>query len=166
MRCELLPGPLMPVDGYLFGLNAVFGPIVTLPYDDPELMAAGRALGAGTLRWPGGAVANFWHMTDGNWHVDQTYDSSMPQRYYDWIANHPNGTFSPRNFWTGVGSAGRGTRSPVWVLNVHTLAGDEMLAQVDELHAQVRPRTASVECLCIGLRRSPRPVCRRACQSK
>ena len=137
MRCELAPGPPLPADGHLFGLNSVFGPIITLPYDDPDLMAAGRALGAGTLRWPGGTVANFWNMRDGSWHVDQTIDPSSYAPWYARTARQPPGTFSPRNFWTGIGSASLGARSPVWVLNVHTMEGEELLAQVDILHEQV-----------------------------
>jgi hypothetical protein len=133
MSCSLVPKPGVPVDGYLFGLNSVLGPIVPLPYDDPELVAAGRALGAGTIRWPGGVVANFWSIKDCNF-VD---DESFKPRY-DAVDQLPDGTFSPLNFWNGVGSAALGARPPVWVLNVHTLDGDEMLAQVDLLHEQAR----------------------------
>ena len=135
MSCSLVPEPGVPVDGYLFGLNSVLGPIVPLPYDDPELVAAGRALGAGTIRWPGGAVANFWSIKDCNFVASER--TNFKQRY-DPVAQLPAGTFSPLNFWNGVGSAALGTRPPVWVLNVHTLDGDEMLAQVDLLHEQAR----------------------------
>ena len=137
MSCSLVPEPGMPVDGYLFGLNSVLGPIVPLPYDDPELVAAGRALGAGTIRWPGGAVANFWSIKDCNFVASASTGTSFEKRY-DAVAQLPAGTFSPLNFWNGVGSAALGTRPPVWVLNVHTLDGDEMLAQVDLLHEQAR----------------------------
>ena len=103
MSCSLVPKPGVPVDGYLFGLNSVLGPIVPLPYDDPELVAAGRALGAGTIRWPGGVVANFWSIKDCNF-VD---DESFKPRY-DAVDQLPDGTFSPLNFWNGVGSAALG----------------------------------------------------------
>ena len=135
MSCSLVPEPGVPVDGYLFGLNSVLGPIVPLPYDDPELVAAGRALGAGTIRWPGGAVANFWSIRDCNFVASQ---GETFKKRYDTVDQLPVGTFSPLNFWNGVGSAALGTRPPVWVLNVHTLDGDEMLAQVDLLHEQAR----------------------------
>ena len=79
MSCSLVPRPGVPVDGYLFGLNSILGPIVTLPYDDPELLAAGRALGAGTLRWPGGTVANFWSIKDCNYAASAI--SSWKDRY-------------------------------------------------------------------------------------
>ena len=141
MSCSLVPRPGVPVDGYLFGLNTVLGPIVTLPYDDPELLAAGRALGAGTLRWPGGAVANFWSIKDCNYAASAISDW---RDRYDAVSRRPGGTFSPLNFWSGVGSAALGARPPVWVLNVHTLDGDEMLAQVDLLHEQARRPAQSV----------------------
>ena len=141
MSCSLVPRPGVPVDGYLFGLNSILGPIVTLPYDDPELLAAGRALGAGTLRWPGGTVANFWSIKDCNYAASAI--SSWKDRY-DAVSQRPGGTFSPLNFWSGVGSAALGARPPVWVLNVHTLDGDEMLAQVDLLHEQARRPAQSV----------------------
>ena len=99
MSCSLVPRPGVPVDGYLFGLNSILGPIVTLPYDDPELLAAGRALGAGTLRWPGGTVSNFWSIKDCNYAASAI--SSWKDRY-DAVSQRPGGTFSPLNFWNGV----------------------------------------------------------------
>lgn len=154
MSCSLAPRPGVPVDGYLFGLNSVLGPIVTLPYDDPELLAAGRALGAGTLRWPGGVVANFWSIKDCNYAASAI---STWKGRYDAVSQRPGGTFSPLNFWNGVGSAALGTRPPVWVLNVHTLDGEEMLAQVDLLHEQARrpaqrePSAMAADGVCLPL---------------
>ena len=78
-------------------------------------------------------MPNFWSIKDCNF-VD---DESFKPRY-DAVDQLPDGTFSPLNFWNGVGSAALGARPPVWVLNVHTLDGDEMLAQVDLLHEQAR----------------------------
>ena len=50
--CELTPGTAAPVDGYLFGVNAVNGPVVNLTYSDAALLAAVRALRPGAVRSP------------------------------------------------------------------------------------------------------------------
>ena len=60
MACALTPAPPRPADPYLFGVNSLLGAMTNLAYDDPSLVAATRAIGAGALRYPGGTLANFW----------------------------------------------------------------------------------------------------------
>lgn len=54
-------------DPRLFGLNDVLGPIVAIPYSDPALCEAVKALRVGVLRHPGGTVANYWNITSGGY---------------------------------------------------------------------------------------------------
>ncbi len=141
-ECTLRPRSAIPVDGNLFGINSILGPIVTLAYDDPELLESASAIGAGTLRYPGGSTANFWDLTRGRYH-DQTMHPAIDTTLSDRVAQHPAGGFIPKAFWKGVASASAGAAAtgPVWVLNVHTMSGNEMLAQVDALHSQARAGT-------------------------
>ena len=138
-ECTLQPREAIPVDGNLFGVNSILGPIVTLAYDDPELLASARAIGAGVLRYPGGSIANFWDLTRGRYH-EQSMHPALDATLTDRVAQHPERGFIPTRFWAGVASASAGATAtgPVWVLNVHTMSGAEMLAQVDSLHSQAR----------------------------
>ncbi len=138
-ECTLQPREAIPVDGNLFGVNSILGPIVTLAYDDPELLASARAIGAGVLRYPGGSIANFWDLARGRYH-EQSMHPALDATLIDRVAQHPERGFIPTRFWAGVASASAGATAtgPVWVLNVHTMSGAEMLAQVDALHSQAR----------------------------
>ena len=138
-ECTLQPQGAIPVDGNLFGVNSILGPIVTLAYDDPELLASARAIGAGVLRYPGGSIANFWDLAKGRYH-EQSVHPAIDSTLIDRVAQHPERGFIPKRFWAGVASASAGATAtgPVWVLNVHTMSGAEMLAQVDTLHSQAR----------------------------
>ena len=138
-ECTLQPRKAIPVDGNLFGVNSILGPIVTLAYDDPELLASARAIGAGVLRYPGGSIANFWDLARGRYH-EQSMHPALDHTLIDRVAQHPERGFIPTRFWAGVASASAGATAtgPVWVLNVHTMSGAEMLAQVDALHSQAR----------------------------
>ena len=142
--CRLAVNNLIAADGNLFGLNTIFGPIVTLPYNDPGLLASAGVLGAGTLRWPGGTVANYWSLADGGFHWQTQPGGSWEGHFATRQARvelKPAGTFTPWNFWSGVASASAGATptGPIWVLNVLTMQGDEMLAQIDALQASGAP---------------------------
>ena len=109
--CVLEPTAPVPVDPYLFGVNTLLGPIENLPFEDPALLRAPSTLGAGALRWPGGSVANYWSIADGRYD-DHAKSGGLGQAYADiWgprTAWAPRGTFGPRQFWDGVGSASAG----------------------------------------------------------
>ena len=136
--CVLEPTAPVPVDPYLFGVNTRLGPIENLPFEDPALLRAASTLGAGALRWPGGSVANYWSIADGRYD-DHAKSGGLGKVYADiWgprTAWAPRGTFGPRQFWDGVGSASAGAArtGPVWVLNVFSLSPAEQLRQVEFL---------------------------------
>ena len=140
MACALTPAPPRPADPYLFGVNSLLGAMTNLAYDDPSLVAATRAIGAGALRYPGGTLANFWSFAQAGY-------AREAKRSYSWITawdrtdRAPPETFTPRRFWDNAGSASAGAAStgPVWVLNVLSLTLQEQLAEVELLRRQNLP---------------------------
>lgn len=66
--CSLIvrDGPAAVVPA-IFGHNQINGPIYQIPYDDPELAVAAQALWTGQLRFPGGTVANYWHIPNATY---------------------------------------------------------------------------------------------------
>jgi hypothetical protein len=56
-----------PVEAQLFGLNSILGTIYTLPFDDPVLLNVIKTLRVGSWRYPGGTVANYFDITQGNY---------------------------------------------------------------------------------------------------
>lgn len=52
----------VPADARLFSYNTVLGPIIQIPYNNPALLEGVEALGVGSVRYPGGTVANYWSM--------------------------------------------------------------------------------------------------------
>lgn len=63
-----------PADARLFSYNTVLGPILQIPYDNKGLIAGIEALGLGSVRYPGGTVADYWSMAKGNYidHCEQS----------------------------------------------------------------------------------------------
>src|SRR5947207_1658430 len=51
-------GPTRQITPYYLGYNNV--PIHSPPWDDPEVVKAAAQMKPGTLRYPGGTVANYW----------------------------------------------------------------------------------------------------------
>jgi len=136
-----------PVDPYLFAINDVLGPIVNLTYDDRAMLLAVEALGVGSLRHPGGTVADYWDLRVGRYVGEGDSDCKGGHwNYCSWqerIDAHPPLTFTPKNFWAGVGSVSGGVApgGPIWGLNVLSLSASDMLAQVDALKAAGVPVT-------------------------
>ena len=137
MECSLTPAVPRAADPYLFGVNSLLGPMTNLAYDDPSLVAATRGIGVGAVRYPGGTLANFWSFAQEGY-------TREAKRDFDWVnawdrtGSAPAGTFTPRRFWLGVGSASAPT-GPVWVLNVLTLTLQEQLAEVELLRRHTLP---------------------------
>ena len=50
------------------GFNSVWGPIITsLPLNDPAAMQMMKMMHVGATRFPGGTVANYWSLKNGNY---------------------------------------------------------------------------------------------------
>lgn len=143
--CSLTPDIGHVSNPKIFGWNDVLGPIINLTYNNPHLISAIKALRVGVLRYPGGTVANYWsmqngsyvgtngsncHGVDGNGTTRWNYCS-----HEDRIDALPKMTFTPKNFWFGVGSASPTTSTDgvIFDLNVFSLSKERALAQLDVL---------------------------------
>eukprot|EP00051_Salpingoeca_urceolata_P031249 m.10956 g.10956 ORF g.10956 m.10956 type:complete len:547 (+) comp3894_c0_seq1:156-1796(+) len=126
-----------PVDRAWFGLNSVLGPIVNLTFDDVKVRAAQEALGIGSLRHPGGAVANYWYMPNGSFvgANGTTVGCSNPPHWNfcsEPPSQHPPKTFAAEAYVRGVGA---GIHTTMWVANVLTISTDDAIRQIDYLKA-------------------------------
>jgi len=139
--------------GRLFhAYNDILGPVITnVAYSDASLLDLTRRMHVGSLRHPGGTVANFWSMANGTYTVPCDFEL-VPLfgnhcKYAQQIANNglPPNAFTPNEFVTGVASvlqpaASRfnltGVPLPVvFNMNVLTLGQEDILAQIDLLSA-------------------------------
>lgn len=57
----------VPTNPFLFGLNSVLGPILQIPYSDPMLATIVQSMRVGGWRYPGGTVANYFDIIQGNY---------------------------------------------------------------------------------------------------
>ena len=137
------------------GYNDVLGPVIAnLPYADASVTQLASRLNFGALRHPGGTVANFWSMANGTYTAPCDV-ASLPVsgdhcRYAHAIATNglsgPGAAFTPGNFAAALAPTLAPAMTPtaaasllpiVFDLNLLTLSGDAMLAQVDLLVAEV-----------------------------
>ena len=117
------------------GYNTVLGPVINLTYYDTALELSVKKLYVGSLRYPGGTVANYWNITNASYVVPcqtEEYNYCYRQRV---VSKLPKQTFSPINFYNGIGSASNinGGNSIVIDLNALTMNGSDMLNQVNTL---------------------------------
>ena len=115
------------------GLNDVLGPIINLSYTDQALLRASDALGIASLRHPGGAVANYWSITNGSFvGADGTTAGCSNGTQWNFCkfahrGDLPANAFTAKSYNQGIG-AGLAT---VWDLNVFTLSLDDQLGQLE-----------------------------------
>jgi hypothetical protein len=122
---------------YLFGYNLeTLGTMIPNRFDDTGAMSIGAALQLGTLRYPGGTMANIWDMREGRY-VDPpggwdyhgaSYHGFEP--FAKQINAAPAGTYSASSFLRGVGSAARGV---MWCVNVYSFNTSEACDQFDQI---------------------------------
>eukprot|EP01084_Bolivina_argentea_P268971 456995_1 len=128
----------------LSGFNDILGPVITLTYNDSGLLLGVNKLYTGALRHPGGGVANYWSLKNASYTQPcntSNYNHCSEQAKVEKL---PPQTFSPSNFFKGVGSAGVSSldklpnmHSISYVLNLLTLNETEMFNQIDVLKAEI-----------------------------
>ena len=119
--------------------NDGIGPSVFLAYYDQGLQLAADKLLVQFLRHPGGTFANYWSLANATFVTPCNGSGGIPWDYC-WrqqrISHFPNQTFSPGQFYQGIGGAG-GQRDNIYVLNLYTLNPTQQLQQIDILNSQV-----------------------------
>ena len=119
--------------------NDGIGPSVFLAYYDEGLQESTQKLLVQFLRHPGGTFANYWSFANATFVTPCNGSGGIPWDYC-WrqqrISHFPNQTFSPGQFYQGIGGAG-GQRENVYVLNLYTLDATEQLQQIDILNNEV-----------------------------
>eukprot|EP00045_Choanoeca_perplexa_P009475 m.91729 g.91729 ORF g.91729 m.91729 type:complete len:506 (-) comp14911_c0_seq1:28-1545(-) len=113
------------------GVNTVLGPVINLTYDDEGLNQAAKALRAGLMRYPGGTVANYWSIPNGNYVPSCTTGACAT--FGPGINAMPAKTFTLDKFQQGVAGAAPNVDAPIVDLNVYNDTPAAMLAQVDYL---------------------------------
>jgi len=121
----------VPVNPMLFAGNDVWIS-AQLTYDSPALKTGLGGTFMGGVRFPGGAVANYWNLTSSQY-VKGCNDSACKQ----WAvptAKFPANTFSAKNFFNGVVSHVK-SQSAVIDLNLLTMTVEEIKASLDTIKA-------------------------------
>eukprot|EP00039_Didymoeca_costata_P004999 m.77504 g.77504 ORF g.77504 m.77504 type:complete len:498 (+) comp12629_c0_seq6:181-1674(+) len=119
------------VNPRLFSFSSYIGPVVNLTFDDTAILKVVETLNIGSMRYPGGSPSNHWNITSGRW-IDSQHDF-----YANRTAALPIGTFTPAKYMAGLG--GLLKAPPIWNMNIYSMEGAEMLAQLDTLKAMEVP---------------------------
>lgn len=98
-------GPTRQIASYYLGYNNV--PIHSPPWDDPNTVKAATQMKPGTLRYPGGTVANYWDWRSG-WFVPKAPSGFL---------SAPRSTYRLQELQTAVQATGA---KPIYVLNMLT----------------------------------------------
>jgi hypothetical protein len=122
---SVLPGPARSLTAPVNGSNLdYFG--VGQPFSSPEVITALQTFNSGTLRYPGGTIANYWHWQSGT--VDQPTQTTDDTGQ---IENVPGSThtygFTLRTLRSIVQETGT---TPVFDLNVLTSSLADQLAML------------------------------------
>ena len=110
------PGAARPVTPYFLGYNNV--PIHSPSWDNPQVVRAAMQMKPGTLRYPGGTVANYWDWQSG-WFLP-----SAPSGF----RSAPRSTYRLQELQVALQATGA---QPVYVLNMLT---SDLATQLQMLH--------------------------------
>eukprot|EP00051_Salpingoeca_urceolata_P026475 m.477434 g.477434 ORF g.477434 m.477434 type:complete len:515 (+) comp20845_c0_seq1:1038-2582(+) len=102
----------IPINPRMFGFSSYIGAVVNLTFEDPAVLRVMDTLHVGSLRYPGGSIANVWNLSTGRW------VPSVQDEYADRTAAFPAGTFGPARYWAAFGS--RIATPNIWNLNLIT----------------------------------------------
>ena len=132
----------------LFGYNLeVFGTMVNNTMDDTAGLAIADALHLGTLRYPGGTMANIWDPRAGRYTGIEKAAYAKFAPYAELIkAAGPPGTFGAAKFLQGVGGRANAT---IWDLNVYSFNTSQACAQIEYI-ASLPPPPDGVHLLELG----------------
>ena len=128
----------------LSAYSTAMGSVLNLSFFDTGQLLGAEYLYPGSMRFPGGAVANYWNFSNAS--IIQPC-ISPPDGYCNsqiHIDQWPLQTFSAKNFQNGISSASPlneskiiGVHSLVFDMNLLTLYDQEMLNQVDVLKSEI-----------------------------
>ena len=128
----------------LSGYNTVMGSILNLSYSDTAQISGAQYLYPGSMRFPGGGVANYWNFSNSSYVEPCSTPNYNECGHQQHINQWPLQTFSAKNFQNGISSASLlneskicNAHSIVFDFNLLTLSGQEMLNQVDILKLQI-----------------------------
>eukprot|EP00054_Salpingoeca_dolichothecata_P022455 m.147225 g.147225 ORF g.147225 m.147225 type:complete len:520 (+) comp24346_c0_seq1:256-1815(+) len=133
ISCVLAGEPINPRH---LSFSSYIGPVVNLTFSDPSVLRVAKILNPGSLRYPGGSIANSWNISTGRW------VPSVQDIYANRTDAFPIGTFTPAKYMDGIGSLLH--VPPIWNLNVVTLSPEHMVSQLDWL-AEMKVPVAYLE---------------------
>eukprot|EP00049_Salpingoeca_infusionum_P003837 m.71268 g.71268 ORF g.71268 m.71268 type:complete len:531 (-) comp12292_c0_seq1:1808-3400(-) len=113
-----------PFNPRLWSFSSYQGAVVNLTYTDSGIQRLFDVFPIGSLRYPGGSIANNWNLTSGRWY-------NVTSMYANRTASFPEGTFTPKAMMAGLGKYL--FAPPIWNLNIYSFEGEEMLMQLDAL---------------------------------
>jgi hypothetical protein len=121
-----------PVNPYFFGWDLEqWGLELNLSFADTAGLALTEALHPGVLRYPGGTGANIWDYRKGRYLPPPpgapTHVYDRWKKFYPWINDFPEGTFSAEAFLQGLGGK---SKRVVWDLNVYVYNTTEACDQI------------------------------------
>eukprot|EP01084_Bolivina_argentea_P266639 452300_1 len=127
----------------LSGYSTAMGSVLNLSYHDTAQSLGAKYLFPGSMRHPGGAVANYWNFTNASYvYPCNTTHYNYCGRQYK-INQLPLQTFSPGNFSNGISSISsinktiNGSHSIVFDMNLLTMSGEDMLNQINTLKSEI-----------------------------
>jgi len=134
----------------IFGLNQVVGPAFQIDYHEPALIEAAKIMNVGSLRYPGGTVANYWYIPNATFglpchHEGKTSHASGDEgvagrhdkcnkkanvdRFNGYSAQ---GKQTMRHFYEGFGMASPTAeqKGPLWAINMLSVEREKVVEQI------------------------------------